>query len=58
MPFPALLTRLAEKTHGRVIDAERGLDDAAPQDLSDAEWACFIARTDVQPGWVDYTVEW
>lgn len=58
MPFPALLTRLVEKTHGRVIDAERGLDDAAPQDLSDAAWDRFIARTDVQPGWVDYTLEW
>ena len=58
MPFPALLTRLMEKTHGRVMDAERGLDDAAAQDLSDADWARFIARTDVQPGWVDYTLEW
>jgi hypothetical protein len=58
MPFPALLTRLVEKTHGRVMDAERGLDDAAAQDLSDADWARFLARTDVQPGWVDYTLEW
>ena len=58
MPFPALLTRLVEKTHGRVMDAERGLDDAAAQDLSDADWARFFARTDVQPGWVDYTLEW
>jgi hypothetical protein len=58
MPFPALLNRLLEKTHGRVIDAERGLDDAAPRDLSEAAWDRFIARTDVQPGWVDYTLEW
>jgi hypothetical protein len=58
MPFPALLTRLVEKTHGRVMDAERGLDDATAQDLSDADWARFLARTDVQPGWVDYTLEW
>jgi hypothetical protein len=58
MPFPSLLNRLVEKTHGRVIDAERGLDDAAPQDLSEAAWQRFIARTDVQPGWVDYTLEW
>ena len=57
MPFPALLSRLVEKTHGRVIDAERGLDDAAPRDLSEAAWNRFIARTDVQPGWVDYTLE-
>jgi glyoxylase-like metal-dependent hydrolase (beta-lactamase superfamily II) len=58
MPFEPLLTRLVEKTHGRVMDAERGLDDAAPQDLSDAAWKQFVARTDVQPGWIDYTLEW
>jgi hypothetical protein len=58
MPFPSLLNRLVEKTHGRVIDAERGLDGAAPQDLSDAAWDRFMARCDVQPGWVDYTLEW
>jgi hypothetical protein len=58
MPFPPLLTRLVEKTHGRVMDAERGLDDAAPQELSNELWARFIGRTDVQPGWVDYTLEW
>ncbi|MGZ8693363.1 MAG: hypothetical protein ACXWZT_11610, partial [Gaiellaceae bacterium] len=58
MPFPALLTRLVEKTHGRVMDAERGLDDAAPQKLGDAAWKRFVARTDVQPGWVDYTLDW
>jgi Metallo-beta-lactamase superfamily len=58
MPFPPLLTRLVEKTHGRVMDAERGLDDAGPQDLSDAAWKQFVARTDVQAGWIDYTLEW
>jgi hypothetical protein len=58
MPFPPLLARLVEKTHGRVMDAERGLDDSTPQDLSDADWARFTARTDVQPGWIDYTLEW
>lgn len=58
MPFPALLTRLQQKTHGRVLDAERGLDDAAPQELSAAAWQKFVGRTDVQPGWVDYTLEW
>jgi len=58
MPFPPLHARLVEKTHGRVLDAEHGLDDAAPKDLNDAAWARFIGRTDVQPGWVDYTLEW
>ena len=64
MPFPPLLKRLVEKTHGRVIDAESGLDDAKPQELSDAAWERFLGathvkpRADVQPGWVDYTLEW
>jgi hypothetical protein len=58
MPFPALLRRLVEKTNGRVIDAELGLDDAKPHDLPQAGWDRFKARTDVQPGWVDYTIEW
>ena len=64
MPFPALLNRLIEKTHGRVIDAERGLDDAKPRDLSQAAWNRFLARTHVEPladgkaGWVDYMLEW
>ena len=40
------------------VNPERGLDEAAAQDLSDADWTCFIARTDVQPGWIDYTFEW
>jgi hypothetical protein len=58
MPFPPLLKRLVEKTHGRVIDAERGLDDAKPYELSQAAWKRFVKRVDVQPGWVDYTLEW
>jgi glyoxylase-like metal-dependent hydrolase (beta-lactamase superfamily II) len=58
MPFPALLNRLVEKTNGRVIDAERGLDDAKPHELSQAAWKRFLERTDVQHGWVDYTLEW
>jgi hypothetical protein len=35
-----------------------GLSDAKPKDLDDTAWNRFIARTDVQPGWVDYTLEW
>jgi hypothetical protein len=58
MPFPPLLKRLVEKTHGRVIDAERGLDDAKPHELSQAAWKRFLERVDVQSGWVDYTLEW
>jgi hypothetical protein len=58
MPFEPLHKRLVEKTNGRVIDAETGLDDAKPHELSEAGWAQFLAQTDVQPGWVDYTLEW
>jgi hypothetical protein len=58
MPFPPLLKRLVEKTNGRVLDAERGLDDAKPHDLSEAVWKRFLGRTDVQDGWVDYTLSW
>jgi hypothetical protein len=64
MPFPPLLDRLVEKTNGRVIDAERGLDDAKPHELSQAAWQQFVDRTEVQPpadgqpGWVDYILEW
>ncbi len=58
MPFPSLHDRLVEKTHGRVMDAELGLDEAKAKDLSKAAWKQFLARADVQPGWVDYTLEW
>jgi hypothetical protein len=58
MPFPPLLKRLIEKTNGRVIDAEKGLDDAKPHELSQAAWKRFSDRTDVQDGWVDYLLEW
>jgi hypothetical protein len=58
MPFPPLLKRLVEKTNGRVIDAERGLDDARPHELSEPMWKRFLGRVDVQAGWVDYTLDW
>ena len=58
MPFPPLHDRLVEKTHGRVMDAELGLDEAKAKGLSKTAWKQFLARTDVQPGWVDYTLEW
>ena len=64
MPFPPLLKRLIEKTNGRVLDAEKGLDDAKPHELSQAAWERFLAATHVQQpadgqaGWVDYLLEW
>lgn len=56
MPFPPLFKRLNEKTMGRLLDAERGLVGKQPDDGSADAWKDFLARTDVQPGWVDYTL--
>lgn len=58
MPLPSLLRRLQEKTKGRVLDAELGRAGAKPDTLTAEQWASFCARTDVQPQWVDYTVDW
>jgi metallo-beta-lactamase superfamily protein len=57
MPFPALLKRLDEKTKGRVLDAELGVADDRPAGSSAAAWKQFTAKTDVQPLWIDYTLE-
>jgi hypothetical protein len=56
MPFPPLFKRLDEKTMGRLLDAELGLVGTKPETASDEGWKQFLARTDVQPGWVDYTL--
>jgi hypothetical protein len=58
MPFPPLRRRLEEKTSGRVLDAELGVASENPGRLSDEEWSRFLDRADVQPGWIDYIVEW
>ena len=64
MPFPALFRRLEERTRGRIMDAELGVATENPGPLSDADWKGFTARTvvqertDDQPGWIDYTLEW
>jgi hypothetical protein len=58
MPFPPLLARLHEKTRGRVIDADLGIGTERPAGLSEERWERFRRSTDVQPGWVDHTVEW
>lgn len=58
MPFPSLYSRLAEKTKGRIVDAEVGIAGEPPSGLTAAQWAQFVGATNVQPGWVDHTVEW
>jgi hypothetical protein len=57
MPFPALLRRLQEKTKGRVLDAELGLAEQRPAAATAAEWQQFVGKTDVQPLWIDHTLE-
>ena len=57
MPFPTLFRRLHEKTAGRILDLENGLPPAPPAGTGGREWAEFLARTEVTPGWVDYQVE-
>ena len=57
MPFPSLLERLEEKTKGRVLDAELGLAADRPPGWTAAAWSGFVAKTDVQPLWIDYTLE-
>lgn len=54
MPFPPLFDRLQQKTDGRVLDAELGLAGTG----TGARWDRFVAATDVQDRWIDYTVEW
>lgn len=53
MPFPALLSRLLEKTKGRVLRADRSLDDlkadaakrsGGPGELSQSDWDGFFSR--------------
>jgi beta-lactamase superfamily II metal-dependent hydrolase len=57
MPFPPLFKRLEEKTMGRILDAEKGQIGTKPDSLTEKQWKDFLARCDVQPGWIDYTVD-
>jgi hypothetical protein len=58
MPFPPLFKRLNEKTMGRLLDAERELVGTKADELPTKHWRNFLDRTDVKPGWIDYTVQW
>jgi hypothetical protein len=58
MPFRPLKERLLEKARGKVFAADEGLlSKKRPVELSTAEWKRFQKHTDIQPGWIDYTVE-
>ncbi|MGY3396006.1 beta-lactamase superfamily II metal-dependent hydrolase [Bradyrhizobium sp. USDA 3311] len=58
MPFPSLLARLLERTKGRVLRADKSLDDLhadrdhrqdKPGELSRDDWESFFARVSAGP---------
>jgi beta-lactamase superfamily II metal-dependent hydrolase len=57
MPFPSLLTRLMEKTKGRILDRDTGVPQHNPGALSNEQWQQFIDRTAGTQDWLDYFVE-
>jgi hypothetical protein len=40
------------------MDADQGVAGERPEGLPAEHWERFLARTDVQPDWMDYTLEW
>jgi hypothetical protein len=56
MPFPSLFRRLQAKTGGRILDLDEGIAPENPGVLTQGEWQRFVARTDVQDGWMDYNI--
>ena len=57
MPFPSLFRRLQEKTRGRILDLDVGVNTENPGVLSEREWREFVSRTTVHEDWVDYRIE-
>jgi hypothetical protein len=59
MPFSPLLTRLNEKTRGRVLRADKDLPER-PEFGSEGEWDNFIDRIEIDSGpeklWIEYTI--
>jgi metallo-beta-lactamase superfamily protein len=53
MPLPSLYTRLQEKTSGRILDRDLGVQPPAGPN---PEWDSFVSRTNVQPDWIDYHI--
>ncbi|MEO7997779.1 MAG: MBL fold metallo-hydrolase [Gemmatimonadaceae bacterium] len=54
MPFPSLFTRLKDKTQGRIIDAELGIEE--PADVPAAAWKKFKTKVKEGANWMEYTV--
>jgi len=54
MPLPSLFTALHQRTLGRIIDQDVGIDTA---NQFGQHWQSFLSRTDVQDGWIDYHIE-
>ena len=59
IPYPQLLTRLKQKTRGRLLLAD--VDALPPRsdapDLTDLEWQLFTEIASVEPLWVDCTFD-
>lgn len=53
MPFPSLYTRLRERSKGRVLELDKGLDDAHPHGTSEGAWQGFVKCTDIAEDWID-----
>jgi beta-lactamase superfamily II metal-dependent hydrolase len=57
IPFPPLLTRLKQKTRGRVMRADRSRAPRKPSHVSDAEWDRFKDASVFGRDYIDMTVE-
>lgn len=59
MPFPPLLSRLAERARGRIIRADQGVAEKKPENVSQQVWDVFRGRAkddDPEKRFVDYVV--
>lgn len=54
MPFPSLYRRLQERTRGRILDRDQGIERRL---LEPMEWTALASRADVEPDWIDYRIE-
>lgn len=58
MPFPSLFMRLQEKTKGRILDMDLGVQADKPDAISEDDWRRFTeTKTHVAGEWVDYFIE-
>jgi hypothetical protein len=56
MPFPSLYRRLEERTQGRILDADEGVNGRGTP-LAAGPWKAFEERTAVKDDWIDYRID-